>query len=297
MYPPVTSEVACAATAFLVWDTMINLAEEADYIWSGLNGWVKWTFLLIRHVPYLVQGTVLTLVAIAGHLWTTSECRTWIVYQLAAIEALTVVVEIVLIIRVYAMYGRDRAMLFLILVLFAGEVAAMCTILAISIPEITFTPQCLITSTPKLFPTYWTVSLAFETTLFVLTLVKFLNTVVATQLRRQSILYTLMRDAVMLLNTLMYQTQHNALAGVCYFWEISIMSFAGSHILLNLRRLALEPRDILDDETSLTLQLHRPALSDLHFSREDTDATLVEMQPLPRESAHEFRCGTLSMVL
>lgn len=53
------------------------------------------------------------------------------------------------------MYNRDRAVLAFIVVLFVAEVAAMWTILAISIPQITFTPQCLITSTPKLFPAYW----------------------------------------------------------------------------------------------------------------------------------------------
>ncbi|KAI0372049.1 hypothetical protein BV20DRAFT_139974 [Pilatotrama ljubarskyi] len=290
-YGIVTSEMACAATAFLVWDTLISLAEEAEYIWSGPSGWAKWIFLLIRHVPYLVQGTVLTLVAIPGHVWDSLACTAWITYQLAAIEALTIVVEIVLIIRVYAMYNRDRVVLALILMLFAGEIAAMCTILALSIPEITFNSQCVITSTPKAFPTYWIVSLAFETMLFLLTLIKFLDTVVITQLRRQSVLFTLMRDgtwayavifAVMLLNTLMYQIEHNALAGVCYFWEISVMSFAGSHVLLNLRRLALEPRDSLYDAASLTVHYSsRPARSEMRFVGDVEDMTLAEMRRLP----------------
>lgn len=114
------------------------------------------------------------------------------------------------------MYNRDRVVLVLILVLFVAEVASMWTILVISIPQITFSPQCLITSTPRLFSAYWyvasqlrspaspyptdmlghrTISLAFETTLFALTLLRFVNNAVVTQfLQRRSILFLLVRD-------------------------------------------------------------------------------------------------------
>ncbi|OJT01715.1 hypothetical protein TRAPUB_7771 [Trametes pubescens] len=137
-YGIVTSEVACAATALLVWDALTNLDQEPG---------------LIRLT--VIARAALTLVATAGHIWEKWECRAWIAFQLVGIEVLTIVVEVVLMVRVYAMYNRDRAVLALIVVLFVAEVAAMWTILAISIPQITFTPQCLITSTPKLFPAYW----------------------------------------------------------------------------------------------------------------------------------------------
>ncbi|KAH9852531.1 hypothetical protein C2E23DRAFT_186884 [Lenzites betulinus] len=290
----VTSEVACAATAFLVWDALINLDQEVEYIWKGPSSWVKWTYVVIRHAPYLIQGSVLTLVGRAGHVWHNKQCEAWIAYQLVGIEVLTIAVEVVLMIRVYAMYNRNRSVLTLVLVFFAAEITAMWTILGISIPQITFTPQCLITSTPKVFPTYWTISLAFETTLFTLTLVRFATTAVASQLRKQSILYLLVRDGtwayaiifvVMLLNTLMYETQHNALAGVCYFWEISVMSFAGSHILLNLRRLAMQPHDTswLSALSQSEAPSNEPSLPEVYFAREDIDITLamVEMQRLP----------------
>ncbi|EIW55621.1 uncharacterized protein TRAVEDRAFT_50105 [Trametes versicolor FP-101664 SS1] len=277
-YGIVTSEVACSATALLVWDVLINLDREIEYIWSGRNGWVKWTFLLMRHVPYLIQGAVLTLVATAGHIWENWECKAWIAFQLVGIEALTIIVEVVLMVRVYAMYNRDRAVLALIILLFVAEVAAMWSILAISIPQITFTSQCLVTTTPKLFPAYWTLSLAFETTLFALTLLRFASTVAAAPVHRHSILFVLVRDVVMLLNTVMYQTQHNALAGVCYFWEISVMAFAGSHILLNLRQLAVEPRSSWQDPDSESepSTFERIPLPEVRFARD------TEIQPLPQ---------------
>ena len=53
------------------------------------------------------------------------------------------------------MFNRHRLVIMAVYVLFAAEVAAMCTVLAIAVPQIEFTSGCLITSTPKLFPSYW----------------------------------------------------------------------------------------------------------------------------------------------
>ncbi|PSR82985.1 hypothetical protein PHLCEN_2v5955 [Hermanssonia centrifuga] len=53
----------------------------------------------------------------------------------------------------------------------------------------------------------------------------------------------------MLLNTLFYKLSDTPLSGVGYNFVVSVMSFAGSHILLNIRRLGL-PRD-QSDVTSL----------------------------------------------
>jgi len=123
----------------------------------------------------------------------------------------------------------------------------MITVLALSIPRMEFASDCLITHTPAIFTSYWILSPSFETVLFALTLVKFFTSI-SRRLGGQSIMYALVRDGtwayaiifvIMLMNTLMYHLVDNPLAGICFFWELSVMSFAGSHVLLNLRRLAV----------------------------------------------------------
>ncbi|OBZ78058.1 hypothetical protein A0H81_02321 [Grifola frondosa] len=288
-YADVTFEVACAATAFLIYDTAIHLSDEVEYIWQGPGGWIKWAYVFIRHLPYLVQGTILTLVGASknGHTWSSAQCRDWIIYQLTLMEALTLAVEIVLIARIYAMYHRNKVVLGIVSVLFVAEVVAMITVLAICIPKISFNSHCIIVSTPTIFSSYWTCSLAFETILFALTLVKLFRSVTCV-LGRHSIVFVLVRDgtwayaiifAIMLLNTMMYQLVKNTLAGVCFFWELAIMSFAGSHVLLNLRKLALEPHGMsigtsfwADDEL-----LHfSPPPS--RFELGNTGAAVIELQ-------------------
>ncbi|RDX54614.1 hypothetical protein OH76DRAFT_1341154 [Lentinus brumalis] len=285
----VTSDLACAATAFLVWDTLINLDEEVEYIWRAPNSWVKWAYLFIRHIPYLVQCSILVgLVAMAaeGHVYNMFQCRAWIAYQLGANEVLTVVVEVVLIVRIYAMYNRNWIVTRTVYVLFVAEVVAMCTILALTVPKFEFTPQCLITSTPKMFLSYWTISLAFETTLFLLTLYKFFSVLEINNIHRQPIMVTLVRDAIMLLNTLMYELEKNTLAGICYFWELSVMSYAGSHVLLNLRRLAMDPRrhpSIVSFSTQFMSA--GVTLSDLYFGSAGEETTAIELDTMHHEPA------------
>ncbi|RPD65624.1 hypothetical protein L226DRAFT_237198 [Lentinus tigrinus ALCF2SS1-7] len=295
-YGNLTSDLACAATAFLVWDMLIHLDEEVEYIWRGPHSWVKWAYVFIRHVPYLVQCSILVgLVAMAakGHVYEMVQCKAWIAYQLGANEVLTVVVEIILIVRIYAMYNRNWIVTTAVYVLFVAEIVAMCTILALTVPKFEFTRQCLITSTPNLFLSYWTISLAFETVLFLLTLYKFFSVLEITQFHRQPIMVTLVRDgtwayaiifAIMLLNTLMYELEKNTLAGICYFWELSVMSYAGSHVLLNLRRLAMDPRrhrSIVSFSTQFVSA--GGTFSELHFGSAGEETTVIELETMHRE--------------
>ncbi|EMD37790.1 hypothetical protein CERSUDRAFT_114449 [Gelatoporia subvermispora B] len=241
-------EVGASAIVFSVYDTIINLADEVQHIWRAPHSWVKWTYLFVRHFPYIAQVTIISLLGASrgGGDWNPESCRDMIAYQFTVMEVTTIAVEIILIMRVYAMYHSNRRLLTIILFLFLAEVAAMLTVIGLSLPKLGFTPQCLIISTPSYFTSYWLISLTFETLLFILTLVKF-SRAIQQDGSRGEFLTVLVRDgtwayaiifAVMLLNTLMFDLIKNTLAGVCYFWELSVMSFAGSHMLLNIRRMA-----------------------------------------------------------
>ncbi|CCM03308.1 uncharacterized protein FIBRA_05436 [Fibroporia radiculosa] len=248
----VNNRFAVAATCFLVYDTLVHIPDEIEFIWIGQQTWTKWAYGFIRHIPYIAQGTILFLVteSASGYVWRPDQCRSWIVYQLTVNEALTIIVEAVLIVRVYAMFRRNVILRALVLILFVAEITAMITVLALSIPNMEFTTRCIIVHAPSLFPSYWIFSLVFETILFGLTLYKFFTSM-STHHHSGSILYVLARDGtwayavifmIMLTNTLMYHLIDNPLAGLCFFWELSVISSAGAHVLLNLRRLAVQDR-------------------------------------------------------
>lgn len=98
---------------------------------------------------------------------------------------------------VYALYNRNLKLTAVLALLFCGEVAYLSYVLSVVSPRLTFNTDCFVTSSPKIFISYWyaspdnlspgsltdlsillrIVSLVFETILFLLTLYKFLEAV------------------------------------------------------------------------------------------------------------------------
>ncbi|KIP08572.1 hypothetical protein PHLGIDRAFT_377107 [Phlebiopsis gigantea 11061_1 CR5-6] len=238
----VTYATACA-TVWLVWDAIIHFDVEVDCIWKRPKSWVKWAYVFVRYTPILHGGALFTLTSKAR--FSTSGCRGWVYEQLIFVEMLTVVVEGILVMRLYVLYNHNKIILWMIILAFIAEITLMVVCLSVVLPKMTFTPDCLVAHAPGLFIIYWLCSLAFETFLFVLTLIKFFQSITRDT---KSILFTFVRDGTwafalifvaMLLNMLMYKLNKTPLVGMGYGWAFAAMSFAGSHVLLNLRRLAL----------------------------------------------------------
>ncbi|GJE98013.1 hypothetical protein PsYK624_142350 [Phanerochaete sordida] len=279
-----TSYGAVSAVMWMLYDTAIHFDVEVDCIWRRPTTWVKYAYAFVRYVPILNGGAVLALTA--NLTYPPAGCRGWIIDQLVVIECVTVAVELVLMLRVYAMYNRNKIVGALVGGGFAAEAALMGTTLALVVPRQTFTPDCLVASSPGIYMAYWLSSLCFETALFALTLYKFLRGVARAR-GRHSVLFLFVRDgtwayaiifAAMLFNTLMYQLVTTPLAGMGYFFALSIMSFAGSHILLNIRRLGMRMDSApaaLDELSSFAAA----AVSDRWSSRR-TDAT-EELSAVP----------------
>lgn len=216
--------------------------------------------------------------------FTTSGCKGWIYHQLIFVEVLTFIVEMILVIRcklsltpselqfladahlVYVLYNQNKIILWTMILVFVAEVAMMVACLAIVLPRLTFSPDCLVASVPGFFMTYWCVnrgrrfchlgtdsctrlsSLAFETFLFVLTLVKFFQNVSRSPGGKSSILFIFVRDGTwafalifgkcgalacpyqssqaipvaMLLNMLMYKLNTTPLVGMGYGYVVLV---------------------------------------------------------------------------
>ncbi|PCH44917.1 hypothetical protein WOLCODRAFT_77953, partial [Wolfiporia cocos MD-104 SS10] len=289
-------EVATGALTVAMYDMLLNLADEVRSV-LGQRSWIKWTYVFIRHFPWLAQGSIVALLGefYNQHNWTPSQCRDWIIYEFTVNEALTVAVEAVLIMRIYAMFNNNKAITAIVWALYAAEIITMIIVLAICIPRMVFTDQCTIIYTPTLFTSYWIISLAFETILFGLTIIRFCTSMTR-ELGKRSIMYVLVRDgmwayavifAVMLLNTVVYHVFHNPLAGICYFWEITTISVAGSHVLLNLRRFAVQRQSGNSSIwTGTQMQFSTNVALNALDRTEDSDATLtVEMVDMKKNKS------------
>ncbi|RDX48929.1 hypothetical protein OH76DRAFT_614008 [Lentinus brumalis] len=239
------SEVACVTV--LTWDVLVTLSEEIDLIWRR-RGWTpaKILYYIARYLPWLFQ---LALLAInvngtTGLAFTSSQCATWQVVQGVLLQVIVTTVDVILVTRVYALYSRNRYLLLLLGSLFLAELTSLCYILVVVTPRLTYNDECYVTSSPSVFQYYWMISLAFETVLFVLTIVKFFDAVKQGwgkgPIMQQFVTdgtwaYTLI-FLVMLVNMMLYKYVHSTLTGICYTWLLVVMSFAGSRLVLNPRR-------------------------------------------------------------
>lgn len=283
-------EFAISATTFLVYDTVINFADEVEYIWCRRGLWMKFVYVFLRHITYLITASIvaLSIFGVQGKTWDSRQCIGWTLLQLVSNQVITIVVEGILVFRICAMYNRNKWILIVISILYAGVAVTMAVACFLSVPNAKWTPQCLVTDVPPIYGSYWIISVSFETLLFCLTLYRCY--ISSQNLGQYSILFSLMRDgtwayammfAIMLINLLMYHYIHSPLAGLCFVWELAIMSFAGSHILLNLRRLAAPENELsISDDTSTMVfaDSQSTQIPERHFRVSPNDIELQAVQ-------------------
>ncbi|TFK51261.1 hypothetical protein OE88DRAFT_1525367 [Heliocybe sulcata] len=136
---------AFASFTFIVWDVCITLDQEVKYIWSQpATSPLKWLFLFNRYFAVVIQLIFLldyngVLLVLGG---STHVCRLWFTLQSLAIQALTSAAEVMLGIRVYALYNRSRTMGIVLAALFGAELLSVVPIYATEIPRMPFSILC-----------------------------------------------------------------------------------------------------------------------------------------------------------
>ncbi|KAI0674464.1 hypothetical protein C8Q78DRAFT_1076102 [Trametes maxima] len=244
------------ALTFLAWDILTSFSDEVRFIWQTPNGWVRWLYAFVRYVPMLtemwvapssrasmrepIQDDDSVLFAVFSKPTTSGSCAAGTLAEAVLMEFIIVAVELVLLIRVtdrrrrpvYALYGRSRKVL---LVLLAGFTSSICVTafgMYYAADGFTNDGQCLVTASPRIVLLVWLSPVAFELVLFGLTLFKFGESR-RQRLGKRPILDTLIRDGtwaflcslvVMTLNALGYTIYSNTLSSIFYFWALSALS-------------------------------------------------------------------------
>lgn len=240
---------SAAAIAFLVWDVLITFGDEVDLVWSKPHTFrMKWLFLFVRYFAVALQLSLIfdgTDVAKPFH-YTLHACRIWYIFQEVSTQVLIAAVEIVLMLRVQAIYHRQPIITNGLYALFLAENTCMVIALVRVVPGVEFDEACIVTRSPFGLVYFAAAFISFETLLFVLTLVKFISalyagwgdTPVLTLLVRDGTWAFALIFAVLCINAAFFLGAPNAMAAVAYQWLISVESFAGARLILNV--LALE---------------------------------------------------------
>ncbi|KAJ6558431.1 hypothetical protein DFH09DRAFT_1317169 [Mycena vulgaris] len=242
------------ALTFLLYDIIVTLDDEVKFVWSKPWTRLKLLFFFVRYVPLFVQISILLIGSpeLTPHFhFTSHDCFIWQVYQGVATLLVVTAVDCVLILRVYALYHNNTTVRKTVLTAFGLEVSVMCVALALALPGIQFNAElCVVTRISPILLIYAGATLLFQTLLFGLTAVKFVgalragwgDTPLVSLIMRDGTWAFILLFAVIAGDASLYTLKNHTFAGVLYGWLLSVFSFSGYRVLLNLDRLSDVPR-------------------------------------------------------
>ncbi|KDQ49965.1 hypothetical protein JAAARDRAFT_611561 [Jaapia argillacea MUCL 33604] len=276
------------ALAFLIWDVLITFDEEVHHIWrKSSSSWIKWLFLWTRY--FVLSAEILNLVVTSQTTpfpLTPRFCKVSLSIQtLVADITMAVSVDVLLIIRVYALWNRKRWVGILLGTCLTFEVVVALVGWILSL-RYEYAYGCDITSAPYSIFYPLTILAVFVTdaVILILTLVRcvrfrrFRN-------RRSPIVFLMARDGILafftvygigLVNMVIYVAFPASLRALAYGWFLSVVSSGVCRLILSMERLARSEETLAVDGSS------EPQLTEEfpYFPGPSTNIEAIPMTPI-----------------
>ncbi|KAJ7810794.1 hypothetical protein B0H14DRAFT_2459948 [Mycena olivaceomarginata] len=115
-----------SALCLFMWDYFLTFPQEVQYFWGSRWSLVKFLFFLNRYFTM-----VLVAFTVFFDLYPTPDtqtCLTWAKFEVFAALFCAFVVEVIMQIRLHAMYGHNRQLIFVVSVLCIGELMSMASL-------------------------------------------------------------------------------------------------------------------------------------------------------------------------
>ncbi|TCD70690.1 hypothetical protein EIP91_002065 [Steccherinum ochraceum] len=234
---------SAAGTMLLLFDTLISLDDEVELVWRSSNTPPKFLYFISRYLGLFVQIIYLTDVF-------PLYCPTQLYFRS--------VVELSLMIRIYALWGQQRNVATFLVLTWLCEQIANFTLLARAIWEMAqhTTPipsdwlvtGCLVESVPYFFNLCWLPVLLYETLLFFMSAYKCLsfrpsdNTPLLVRLFRDGTVIYLWMCCILVISIFSQFHPEFINSAIVDTWMTSVFSMAGSHLMLSIRRLAADSK-------------------------------------------------------
>ncbi|KAL6297873.1 hypothetical protein BKA93DRAFT_119452 [Sparassis latifolia] len=235
------SRSSVAALSFLAWDICVTTDDEVAHLWSTPWTWSKILYVVTRYY------SLVALIVVNTH---RMACLEWLIFEGISCILLELVVELILVLRLYAMYSGNRKVLFSMMLACGIEFVVMTTSLGVSIPKIMTSPGCIEASLPVEMIIYTIASILCESFLFGLAITRFIKS------RRSNwgnvdLLNVLMRDSAwafgilfcaMVANTLLFTLGPRTLASLGFPWLLAVLGSVGPRLFLNVRAVVSQQR-------------------------------------------------------
>ncbi|KAF9051461.1 hypothetical protein BJ165DRAFT_889726 [Panaeolus papilionaceus] len=232
-----------ASYAMLVYDHLLTLDEEVERIWKQKFSGATILFLLNRY------GTLLSFIVVIDAFvdsgWTKQDCHRFVMYEGAQTIALVGICELIMILRVYALYGRSIFVIAPLLLLLSAQiimsVVGIHTGWAVPLPS--GLTGCILDGTSVIFPSIWVSPLITDSCIFGLTLWR-TRSYILSRSRSTPIMQIFLRDGTLyffaifsanFINFLAFILAPSDLKAVGASFSQIITSLMVSRLVLNLR--------------------------------------------------------------
>ncbi|KAF8893962.1 hypothetical protein BD779DRAFT_1783549, partial [Infundibulicybe gibba] len=242
---------ACVGLVFSTLEFLTTLTDEARYIWRRPVTLPRCLFICSRYVGLACHiANVIIANHILGNIAVVPAhiCLSWLKYQIVIIYFLLAIVDLILVIRVHALYQPNRfvgPLLLLVIITRIGLVSAGTTA---ALPLLDFTSRCLMTNSPRNMVTYFACGeIGIQLLIFGLTFSKYRTTragwgrtPLVSALNRDGAL-VLMALSVVLITAAVNSRSRDTdeLQHMVFPIFVSILSSTGYRLIINTQRLAI----------------------------------------------------------
>ncbi|KAH8085961.1 hypothetical protein BXZ70DRAFT_900026, partial [Cristinia sonorae] len=238
----------------LVWDHIITLADEVEYIWKGKKGPIVWLFFINRYLSPL--GFIVNLFAYMSPTWTPEpfRCQHFVRYEGSMTVIGLNVTALMMLLRVYGMYPSNRYVMAFVSAAFVVELtvnawllthgiactmifsADVCVLLSISFALTTISFESVSSPAHLASASAW-LPLTYDTIVVILTLNRTLKPVrhhsagkIMRVLLRDGLLYYSVIFSVNLVLTLMIALAPEGIQNITAHLTVAMMSRITLHL-------------------------------------------------------------------
>jgi len=231
-----------AAFVMLIYDHMLTFDLEVDRIWKQKLSGASILFLINRYVTPI--QFIVILLAFHDPDLMSRGCDNYAFFEGASSVTLIAVCQLVMILRVYALYGRSIPIAIFLMILWAAQitVSAIGLHTGYRVPLPPMLVGCILAGNSTIFPSLWVSPLITDSCIFILTLWRTRQYLKDSGLAptiyifvRDGALYFLVIFAANLMNTLIYFLAPLDLRALGASFSQLITSIMISRLVLNLR--------------------------------------------------------------
>jgi len=253
-----TIDRSCNASALTlyVWEFFLTLPDEVEYFWGAPWTFIKFLFFVNRYFTLLLV-IIMALFDLNVHP-TKDICFAWATFAIFAGISSAFVVEVILQVRLYALYRQNKTIILVVSTLFVVQITTMITIALsklkpdaglLMIPGFdSHLPICS-SIIPDKFFAFWIPVMTFDFILLVLVTSRAIvhhrslsdnswsSSVLMSILVRDSLFYFVCNFSIFLITTLVWLLGPSTLFTVATSWTIVVPSTAASRVLISMRQV------------------------------------------------------------